>query len=104
MFIQRVTAESIAVSGTGATAVTTITVDSNVTFAPGCIYDFLITAQVPAATDGTIVAVTNGTVTAQLMELATGNYVRARGLGWRKVIRAQFFADPDHLNLLCVKG
>jgi hypothetical protein len=28
----------------------------------------LITAQVPAATDGTIVAVTNGTVTAQLME------------------------------------
>ena len=104
MYIQRVTAEGIAVSGTGNTAVTTITVPSSVTFASGCVYDFLITAQVPAGTDGTIVAVTNGTVTAQLMETSTGNYARARGLGWRKVIRAQFFADPDHLNLLCVRG
>lgn len=104
MYVQRVTAESIAVSGTGNTAETTITVPENAEFAAGCTYDILISAQVPSATDGTIVAITNGTITGQIMQGFTGNYARARGLGWRKVIRVQFFADPDHFNLLGVRS
>ena len=104
MYIQRVTAESIAVTGTGNTAETTITVPENVEFAAGCTYDILISAQVPDATDGTIVVITNGTVTGQIMQAVTGNYARARALGWRKVIRVQFFADPDHFNLLGVRS
>lgn len=104
MYIQRVTAESIAVSGTGNTAETTITVPENVEFAAGCVYDVLISAQVPNATDGTIVTITNGTVTGQIMQGFTGNYARARALGWRKVIRVQFFGDPDHFNLLGVRS
>lgn len=104
MYIQRVTAKSIAVSGTGNTAVTTITVPESVEFAAGCVYDVLISAQVPSETDGTIIAITNSTVTGQIMQGFTGNYARARALGWRKVIRVQFFADPDHFNLLGVRS
>lgn len=104
MYVQRVTAESIAVSGTGNTAVTTITVPENIEFAAGCTYDVLVSAQIPSNTDGTIIAITNGTITGQIMQGFTGNYVRARALGWRKVIRVQFFADPDHFNLLGVRS
>lgn len=104
MYIQRVTAESIAVSGTGSTAETTITVPATFIPAAGCIYDILISAQVPAGTDGTIITITNGDTSASLYQRAFGNYARARALGWRKVIRVQFFDDPAHYNLLAVRG
>lgn len=104
MYVEKITAESIAVSGTGSAATTTITVPETAEFAPGCVYDILITAQVPAGTDGTIVSISNGTVTGEVMQGFTGNYARARALGWRKVIRVQFFGDPDHFNLLGVRA
>ena len=103
MFIQRVTAESIAVSGTGSTAETTITVPSTFEPVAGTMYDFLMSAQVPAATDGTIIVITNGTDEWQLLQSMTGNYVRARQLGWRRVIRAAFFDDPAHFNFVAVR-
>lgn len=103
MFIQRIAAESIAVTGTGNTAVTTITVPDTFIPAAGCIYDILISAQVPANTDGTILSITNGTIEGDVCQRMTGNYVRCRGLGWRKVIRVQFFDDPDHYNLIAVR-
>jgi len=104
MYIQRVSAESIAVSGTGNTAITTITLPSTFTPVAGVIYDVLISAQVPSETDGTIVAITNGTVTGNLYQPATGNYARSRALGWRKVLRVVFLDDPAHFNLLAVRG
>lgn len=104
MFIQRVTAESIAVSGTGNAAVTTITVPSTFTPVAGAVYDILISAQVPDETDGTIVAISNGTDTWELFQGMTGNYARSRRLGWRKVIRVVFFDDPAHFNLIAVRG
>ena len=104
MFVQRVTADSIAVSGTGSTAETTITVPTSVTFAAGVIYDILLSAQVPAGTDGTIVTITNGTDEASLYQFGFGNYARARNLGSRKILRVQFFDDPAHFNLVCVRG
>jgi len=104
MYIQRVTAESIAVSGTGSTAKTTITVPETFTPVAGGIYDILVSAQVPVATDGTILAITNGTITGSVYQRMSGNYARIRALGWRKVIRVQFLDDPAHFNLLGVRG
>lgn len=104
MFIQRVTAESIAVSGTGNAAITTITVPETFTPVAGTAYDILISAQVPAATDGTIIAISDGTDTWKLFQGMTGNYARSRQLGWRKVIRVVFFDDPAHFNLVAVRG
>lgn len=104
MFIQRVTAESIAVSGTGSTAETTITVPSTFEPVAGAAYDILISAQVPEATDGTIIVISNGTSEWQLLQGMTGNYARSRQLGWRKVIRVVFFDDPAHFNLVAVRG
>lgn len=104
MYIQRVSAESIAVSGTGSTATTTISVPATFTPVAGGIYDVLINTQVPALTDGTIVAITNGTVAGSVYQRMSGNYARSRALGWRKVLRVQFLDDPAHYNLLAVRG
>jgi len=104
MYIQRVSAESIAVSGTGSTAMTTITVPETYTPVAGGIYDVLINAQVPDQTDGTILTITNGTVTGSVYQRMSGNYARSRALGWRKVLRVQFLDDPAHYNLLMVRG
>ena len=103
MFVPRIPAESIAVSGTGATAETVITVAETFTPAPGCVYDILLNAQTPAGTDGTVVEISNGTIAGQLMQLRNGNYARARNLGGVTAIRVQFFSDPDHYNLLGVR-
>ncbi len=104
MYIQRVTAVSIAVSGTGATAETVITTPATFTPVAGGIYDILISAQVPDETDGTILSITNGTVEGNVYQQLSGNYARCRALGWRKVVRVQFLDDPAHYNLLGVRG
>lgn len=104
MITQRITAESITVTGTGNAAETTITVPSTVTFEAGCTYDILITAQVPVATDGTILTISNGTVSASVYQMFTGNYARLRNLGSRKVIRVAYLNDPEHFNLIAVRG
>lgn len=104
MCIQRVSATLVAVAGTGNIATTTITVPATVTFAPGCIYDILLNAQVPEGTDRTIVAVTNGTDTMNLYQhCISGNYARAVRLGSRTVLRVQYFDDPAHFVLLAVR-
>lgn len=104
MYVQRVTATEIAVTGAGDAAVTTIIVPATATFVPGGIYDILLRTQVPAETDGTIVNITNGTQAGSIMERCTANYARSRGLGWRKVLRVQYFDDPVHFVLLGVRG
>lgn len=104
MYVQRITAESIAVTGTGNTAETTITVPATFEPVAGGIYDVLISAQVPAGTDGTILTITNGTVEGSVYQRMSGNYARSRALGWRKVLRVQFLDDPAHFNLLGVRG
>ena len=83
---------------------TTITVPETYTPVAGGIYDVLINAQVPDQTDGTILTITNGTVTGSVYQRMSGNYARSRALGWRKVLRVQFLDDPAHYNLLMVRG
>lgn len=104
MYAQRVTATSIAVSGTGNTATTIITVPDSFTPVSGCIYDILISAQVPVGTDGTIIAIANSAVSGNIMQQVNGNYARSRALGCRKVIRVQWLDDPVHFNLIGVRG
>lgn len=100
MYIPRINAETITVSGTGADASTAITLPSTFTPADGCIYDVLIKTQVPAGTDGTYITIAED----PLMKRFDGNYARSRGLGWRKVLRVQYFSDPAHYNLIAVRG
>lgn len=104
MYVQRLSAENITVTGTGNTAETTITVSADFTPVAGGIYDILISAQVPAGTDGTILTITNGTDVGSVYQRITGNYARCRALGWRKIIRVQYLEDPAHYNLLGVRG
>lgn len=102
MYIQRVSVINIAVgtADSGNKIVTTVTLPSDFTPTAGTIYDFLINAQVPTGTDGTILSLGG----ADLLQRATGNYARARNLAWRKVIRAVYFDDPAHYALLAVRG
>ena len=57
MYIQKVTAQTIAVSGTGQAAETAITLPSTFIPAAGAIYDILLKTQIPEGTNGTIVMV-----------------------------------------------
>lgn len=100
MYIPRVSAETITVSGAGADANTAITLPSTFTPTDGCIYDILIRTQVPAGTDGTYITIAGD----PLMKMFGGNYARSRGLGWRKVLRVQYCSDPAHYNLIAVRG
>lgn len=104
MFVQRVSAESVTVSGTGREAAAEIKVPDTTAFAPGVIYDVLVRTQVPAGTDGTVLTVSNGAVTCPVVQRASGNYVRCRGLGWRRVLRLQWLDDPAHFLLLGARG
>lgn len=104
MYIQRTTATLAVVTGTGNTAVTTLTVPAGTTFAPGGVYDVLIKTQVPANTDGTILNISNGAQAGSVMQRCNGNYARCRALGWRKVLRVQWLSDPNHFVLLAIRG
>ena len=100
MYIPRITAETITVSGTGADASTAITLPATFTPATGGIYDILLKTQIPEGTNGTYITIAGD----PLMERMTGDYARSRGLGWRKVLRVQYFSDPAHYNLIAVRG
>ena len=103
MFVERINAESIAVSGTGNAATTTITLPSSFIPIAGGVYDVQLKAQVPTGTDGTIISITNGTTSGEVMQRVTGDYARARNLGWMRAVRVQFFSDPDHYVLVGVR-
>ena len=74
MFIPRVTAETITVSGTGADASTAITLPSTFTPATGGIYDILLKTQIPEGTNGTYITIAGD----PLMERMTGDYGKNR--------------------------
>lgn len=103
MYIQRVTAEGITVAGSGSTAVTNIGLPATFTPAAGCIYDILLRTQIPNGTEGTILVLNNDTTNYNVLQRCNGNYIRVRQLTCRKVLRVQFFDDPDHFNLLTVR-
>lgn len=39
-----------------------------------------------------------------ILKERNGDYARVRALGWRRIIRVQYFDDPAHHNLLAIRG
>lgn len=84
---------------TVATDTTTITLPA--TFIPvnGGIYDIPLATTIPDGTNGTIITITNGTVTGSLLN-RLGSNVRMGALSAQWVLRVMYLEDPEHWNLI----
>lgn len=97
--IPRYRATTVAVAG----GITTITIPATPTLEVGEVFDILLSTAIPDGTDGTQLSVTNGTVTANVMN-GNGNYLRFYPLTSRTVLRVQFLDDPSHFQIINVFG
>lgn len=97
--IPLVRAESVAT----ASGVTTVTLSAATEFTAGRVYNILLATPIPDGTDGTTLAVTNGTDSGNIMR-RNGNYFRALPLRSRTVLAVQYFDDPAHFQILKVRG
>ena len=99
--IEVVVPESIAVTvtGTGATAIATITLPSTFIPVEGGIYDISLAAAIPDGTSGAIVNITNGTATGDLLN-RLGSNVRMGALNPQWILRVMYLSDPEHFNLI----
>ena len=86
-----------------ADGVTTITIPATPEVNSGDVVRVLLATAIPDGTDGTQVAITNGTVTAAVMN-GNGNYFRPLPLNSRTVITVQYLADPAHWQILSITG
>lgn len=84
---------------TVADGVVTITLPATFDPISGGLYNIPLRASIPEGTNGAVINITNGTVTGALLN-AVGSNVRLGPLNAQWVLRVQFFADPDHFNLL----
>lgn len=84
---------------TQATGTTTITLPE--TFEPvnGGIYDIPLATAIPDSTNGTVISITNGTVTGNLLN-RLGSNVRMSTLNAQWVLRVMYLEDPEHWNLI----
>ncbi len=97
--IPRFRATSVAL----ADGVATITIPSTPTIEPGEVFDILLATSVPDGTDGAELVVTNGTITANIMN-GNGNYLRFYPLTSRTILRVQYLSDPEHFQIINVFG
>lgn len=98
--IPRLRASSVAVAA--ATGTTTVTVPASPAITAGMIADVILASAIPDGTDGTEIAITNGTVIGSLMN-GNGNYLRLP-LTSRTVLRVQYLDDPAHFQIVGVYG
>lgn len=96
--IQSVTPTTIA------TAAGTTTITLPATFVPvnGGIYDIPLAAAIPDGTNGTVISITNGTVTGDLLN-RLGSNVRMGTLCASTTLRVMYLEDPEHWNLISVR-
>jgi hypothetical protein len=80
---------------TVASGAVTITVPATTEFVAGQVYDIGLFTNIPDGTDGATIQVTNGTVTAYVLN-GVGDYLRPRPLASRQILRAAYFDDPSH--------
>ena len=92
-------ATSVAVTG----GVATITIPSTAEINAGDIVDIQLFTSIPDGTDGAQLSITNGTLTASVMN-GNGNYLRFYPLTSRTVLRVQYLADPNHFQIINVFG
>ena len=85
-----------------ATGTTTITLPATTEINPGDVIDILVAVPIPDGTNGTVLSVTNGTVTGSV-NIFNGNYFRPRPILSRTVFRVQYFSDPGHFQLLAIR-
>ncbi len=97
-FPKKIRATSVATAG----GTTTITLPATPAIIAGDVIDILLSTAIPDGTDGTILSVTNGTVTGNIM-ICNGNYFRPLPLRSRTVLRVQYLDDPAHFQLISVK-
>lgn len=81
----------------------TITIPATPVIEPGQVVDILLATSIPDGTDGAQLVITNGTVTASVMN-GNGNYLRFYPLTSRTVLRVQYLTDPVHFQIINVFG
>ena len=86
-----------------AEGVATITVPATTTINSGDVVDVQLFTSIPDGTDGAELVITNGTLTASVMN-GNGNYLRFYPLTSRTVLRVQYLDDPIHFQILNVFG
>ena len=86
-----------------ADGVATITIPATTTINSGDIVDIQLFTSIPDGTDGAQLVITNGTLTASVMN-GNGNYLRFYPLTSRTVLRVQYLSDPTHWQILNVFG
>lgn len=97
--IAQIRATSVAVTD----GVATITIPTTVTINSGDIVDIQLFTSIPDGTDGAELEITNGTLTASIMN-GNGNYLRFYPLTSRTILRVQFLSDPNHFQIINVFG
>ena len=97
--VPKIRATSVAVTA----GVATITIPATPTIEAGEVVDILLATSIPDGTDGAQLVITNGTVTASVMN-GNGNYLRFYPLTSRTVLRVQYLADPVHFQIIYVFG
>ena len=83
--------------------VATITLPTTDEINSGDIIDVLLATSIPDGTDGAELEITNGTVTASIMN-GNGNYLRFYPLTSRTILRVQYLSDPSHFQIINVFG
>ena len=93
--IQTIVPDTITV----AAGVTTITLPA--TFIPvnGGIYDIPLATAIPDGTNGSVITITNGTISGNLLN-RLGSNVRMSTLNAQWVLRVMYLEDPEHWNLI----
>jgi len=96
--ITRVRATSI----TNSAGATTINIPTTTELVAGQIYEIGLFTSIPALTDGSTITITNGTVSAFVMN-SCGNYFRPLPLRSRTILKVVYLDDPSHFQLLGIK-
>ena len=97
--IARFRATSVVVTA----GVATITIPATSEINNGDIVDVLLATSIPDGKDGAQLVITNGTLTASVMN-GNGNYLRFYPLTSRTVLRVQYLSDPSHFQIINVFG
>lgn len=92
-----------ATSVTVTAGVVTITIPATSEINAGDIVDIQLFTSIPDGTDGAQLSVTNGTLTANVMN-GNGNYLRFYPLTSRTILRVQYLDDPLHYQIINVFG
>ncbi len=96
--ITRVRATSV----TATDGAITINIPATTEVVAGQVYEICLFTSIPTGTDGGTITITNGTVSAFVMN-SCGNYYRPLPLRSRTILKVLYLDDPSHFQLLCIK-